>query len=182
MYMRLAFAVAAHLEPEILLIDEVLAVGDAAFQKKCLGKMGDVAKAGRTVLFVSHNMAAVQTLCTRVVLLEDGRVVANGEPAPVLARYMQRGGEDSDQWHRDPENPAQPLQFESARLRIEGAAPFQKLILDLALKSTAAHRPAFVAVDILNALGVSIMQAVPTITPFISDTKPTHLVRVTVEL
>src|SRR5207253_11300989 len=72
MYMRLAFAVAAHLEPEILIVDEVLAVGDAAFQKKCLGKMGDVAREGRTVLFVSHNMAALGHLCERSLLLEGG--------------------------------------------------------------------------------------------------------------
>jgi lipopolysaccharide transport system ATP-binding protein len=71
MYVRLAFAVAAHLDPEILLVDEVLAVGDVAFQKKCLGKMGDVAKAGRTVLFVSHNMAVIQTLCSRGICLVE---------------------------------------------------------------------------------------------------------------
>src|SRR5947199_3855201 len=74
MYVRLAFAVAAHLEPEILLVDEVLAVGDAAFQKKCLGKMGEVSRQGRTVLFVSHNMGAVSTLCRRALLMENGRV------------------------------------------------------------------------------------------------------------
>ena len=74
MYVRLAFAVAAHLEPEILIIDEVLAVGDAEFQKKCLGKMKDVSGQGRTVLFVSHNMVAVKTLCTRGILLENGMV------------------------------------------------------------------------------------------------------------
>src|SRR3712207_3907874 len=72
MYVRLAFAVAAHLEPEILIVDEVLAVGDASFQKKCLGKMGDVVRQGRTVLFVSHNMDAVAALCTHVVLVKDG--------------------------------------------------------------------------------------------------------------
>jgi lipopolysaccharide transport system ATP-binding protein len=76
MYVRLAFAVAAHLEPEILIVDEVLAVGDASFQKKCLGKIGDVAKDGRTVLFVSHNMAAVKALCTRAMLLDGGRVTS----------------------------------------------------------------------------------------------------------
>ena len=74
MYLRLAFAVAAHLEPEILLVDEVLAVGDAAFQKKCLGKMNDVAQAGRTVLLVSHNMAAISSLCTHVVMLKQGEL------------------------------------------------------------------------------------------------------------
>ena len=73
MYVRLAFAVAAHLEPEILIVDEVLAVGDAAFQKKCLGRMGQVARGGRTVLFVSHNMAAVRSLCSSAILLDGGR-------------------------------------------------------------------------------------------------------------
>src|SRR5204863_9782513 len=78
MYMRLAFSVAAHLEPQILVVDEVLAVGDASFQKKCLGKMGDVAKEGRTVLFVSHNMAAVTQLCRNAIHLQNGRVVDSG--------------------------------------------------------------------------------------------------------
>ncbi len=90
MYLRLAFAVAAHLEPEILIVDEVLAVGDAAFQKKCLGKMGDVARQGRTVLFVSHNMDAIQRLCTRCVLLEHGRIAAEGPTARVVAQYLSR--------------------------------------------------------------------------------------------
>jgi len=89
MKVRLAFAVAAHLEPEILLVDEVLAVGDAAFQKKCLGKMQDVASEGRTALFVSHNMVAVQSLCGRVIWLDDGRVVEEGGPDPVVSKYLQ---------------------------------------------------------------------------------------------
>ena len=88
MYMRLAFAVAAHLEPEILIVDEVLAVGDAQFQRKCLGKMGSVAKEGRTVLFVSHNMAAVSNLCGRGVVLEGGRVAYAGTQAEAVARYL----------------------------------------------------------------------------------------------
>jgi len=89
MYVRLAFAVAAHLEPEILLVDEVLAVGDAAFQKKCLGKMGQVAGEGRTVLFVSHNMAAVQHLCRRVVRLDKGAVRDIGDPESVITLYLE---------------------------------------------------------------------------------------------
>jgi lipopolysaccharide transport system ATP-binding protein len=88
MYVRLAFAVAAHLEPEILLVDEVLAVGDAAFQKKCLGKMGEVAKEGRTVLFVSHNMTAVQYLCGRSILLDRGEVILDGPATQVVDRYL----------------------------------------------------------------------------------------------
>ncbi len=90
MYARLAFAVAAHLEPEILLVDEVLAVGDAAFQKKCLGKMGDVAKEGRTVLFVSHNMAAIDNLCPRSVLLEQGNTMADSKTRNVIDLYLQK--------------------------------------------------------------------------------------------
>ncbi|RIK41394.1 MAG: ABC transporter ATP-binding protein [Chloroflexi bacterium] len=88
MYMRLAFAVAAHLEPEILIVDEVLAVGDVAFQKKCLGKMDEVARAGRTVLFVSHNMTAVENLCNLVIWIDSGQVVEEGAPAGVIAHYL----------------------------------------------------------------------------------------------
>jgi lipopolysaccharide transport system ATP-binding protein len=89
MYVRLAFAVAAHLEPEILLVDEVLAVGDMSFQKKCLGKMGEIGKEGRTVLFVSHNMAAVSQLCQRAILIEGGRVKADGIPGSTIDTYLQ---------------------------------------------------------------------------------------------
>lgn len=91
MYMRLAFAVAAHLEPEILIVDEVLAVGDAAFQRKCLNKMEDVGQQGRTVLFVSHNMNAVTRLCERVILLDGGRIVDDGSPHQVVTSYLQSG-------------------------------------------------------------------------------------------
>lgn len=91
MYVRLAFAVAAHLEPEILVVDEVLAVGDAEFQKKCLSKMGDVANAGRTVLFVSHNMQAVARLCSRCVLLHRGQVMMDGESHRVANAYLNSG-------------------------------------------------------------------------------------------
>ena len=88
MYVRLAFAVAAHLEPEILIVDEVLAVGDLEFQKKCLGKMGDVTQEGRTVIFVSHNLAAISNLCKRAVLLEKGKMVSIGLTNEVLSVYL----------------------------------------------------------------------------------------------
>jgi lipopolysaccharide transport system ATP-binding protein len=93
MYVRLAFAVAAHLEPEILVVDEVLAVGDQRFQRKCLGKMNEVSRHGRTVLFVSHNIAALVNLCSRAVLIEQGRVVADGAPRAVTARYLSAEAE-----------------------------------------------------------------------------------------
>lgn len=91
MYMRLAFSVAAHLEPEILLIDEVLAVGDIPFQKKCLERMGDIAKGGRTILFVSHNMQAIQKLCTRVIVLHKGRVLMEGPSDEAVSKYLGEG-------------------------------------------------------------------------------------------
>jgi len=92
MRVRLAFSVAAHLDPEILLIDEVLAVGDAEFQKKCLGKMGEVTEQGRTVLFVSHQMAAVEQLCDRVIWLDQGSVVSSGTARDIITRYLNSSG------------------------------------------------------------------------------------------
>jgi lipopolysaccharide transport system ATP-binding protein len=90
MFMRLAFAVAAHMEPEILLVDEVLAVGDAAFQRKCMGKMEGIARENRTILFVSHNMSAVQSLCHRAIWLDNGRIMAHGNTREVVSEYLQK--------------------------------------------------------------------------------------------
>jgi lipopolysaccharide transport system ATP-binding protein len=89
MYVRLAFSVAAHLEPEILLVDEVLAVGDAEFQQRCLGRMEDFSGTGRTVLFVSHNMQTINQLCDRVIWLDEGRIAEDGEPSRVVTNYLQ---------------------------------------------------------------------------------------------
>ena len=97
MQVRLAFAVAAHLEPEILVVDEVLAVGDAEFQKKCLGKMGDVAAPrSRTILFVSHNMAAIEALCSRCIYLDHGRVAFDGPTHEAISRYLSAGSESHE--------------------------------------------------------------------------------------
>ncbi|MBD0325144.1 MAG: ABC transporter ATP-binding protein [Pyrinomonadaceae bacterium] len=102
MYLRLAFAVAAHLEPEILLVDEVLAVGDAAFQNKCLGKMSDIAGEGRTVLFVSHNMPAIKNLCHRALLLDRGQIEREGDAASVVQYYLQGDYQSSKKvWAQD---------------------------------------------------------------------------------
>ncbi len=119
MYVRLAFAVAAHLESEILLIDEVLAVGDAEFQKKCLGKMSDVARAGRTVLFVSHNMPAIQNLCGRAVVIHHGRVEMDDVPEKAIAHYIETcGASRGSEFRRAPETvpAAAEAWVESARL------------------------------------------------------------------
>jgi lipopolysaccharide transport system ATP-binding protein len=102
MYVRLAFAVAAHLTPEILLIDEVLAVGDAEFQRRCLGRMNEVARSGRTVVFVSHNLESIERLCSRAVLLSGGRVAKSGPAAEVIAHYVSdRGGRERNVDLRD---------------------------------------------------------------------------------
>jgi lipopolysaccharide transport system ATP-binding protein len=121
MYVRLAFAIAAHLEPEILVVDEVLSVGDAAFQKQCLGKMQDVNRQGRTVLFVSHNMAAVKALCTRAALLKDGRMIRTGEVNDTIADYLSGGLDEASEreWRSISEAPGN----EHIRLRVVKVRP-----------------------------------------------------------
>ncbi len=128
MYVRLAFAVAAHLEPEILIVDEVLAVGDDQFQKKCLGKMSEVAKEGRTVLFVSHNMAAVQRFCSRALLLKEGRLAMVGDTEDVLAAYLAQGADASLRWKRNGvENPHAPCYFTEIWLADEEDEPLSSV-------------------------------------------------------
>ncbi|MDP7348054.1 MAG: ABC transporter ATP-binding protein [Phycisphaeraceae bacterium] len=105
MYTRLAFAVAAHLQPEILIVDEVLAVGDAGFQRKCIQKMAQVAGGGRTVLFVSHNMGSITELCDRVILLKDGRVAMTGDPDDVIRAYLEEGSNEARVVLRDQVRP-----------------------------------------------------------------------------
>jgi lipopolysaccharide transport system ATP-binding protein len=133
MYVRLAFAVAAHLEPEILLVDEVLAVGDAAFQKKCLGKMGDVAKQGRTVLFVSHNMRAIEALCSRAALLDCGRIVIDDRPSEVVICYTAKLRETVDASQAEiafPLDPSKSTQIKRLRvLNDAGKATLQHDVL-----------------------------------------------------
>ena len=134
MYVRLAFAVAAHLEPEILIVDEVLAVGDAEFQKKCLGKMGEVAKGGRTVLFVSHNMQAVTSLCNRAVLIDQGRVIGSGHPSSVIRNYLKQVitavSSARDQIWNDPTTAPGNDRIRLHRIRLIAESPLQEIDLD----------------------------------------------------
>jgi lipopolysaccharide transport system ATP-binding protein len=116
MYVRLAFAVAAHLEPDILVIDEVLAVGDYAFQQKCLNKMHDVSTQGRTVLFVSHNMGAINRLCTRAILLDQGRILTMGPTSEVSQQYMAQGGA-GDTVFAQAHNPEKPMNLRRVAMR-----------------------------------------------------------------
>ena len=144
MYVRLAFAVAAHLEPEIMLVDEVLAVGDAAFQRKCLGKMGDVARGGRTVLFVSHNMAAVQNLCGRALWLDGGRLVADGDTGRVVANYLRTASQArAEQVWADPRTAPGTVDVRLARVAVVPADPDRE-------GSLTVRTPFHVEVDYLN--------------------------------
>jgi len=115
MYVRLAFAVAAHLEPEILVVDEVLAVGDSGFQKKCLGKMGEVAKEGRTVLFVSHNMGAIHSLCSQCILLDRGKLISYSTTDEIISTYISLGVEKNIEF-RQIHNPEKPINLRRALL------------------------------------------------------------------
>jgi lipopolysaccharide transport system ATP-binding protein len=126
MYLRLGFSVAAHLEPEILLVDEVLAVGDVEFQKKCLGKIGDIARSGRTVVFASHNLTAVQSLCGRALCLDSGRLVGDGDSRRVISDYLREhsAGSTEREWSGGETAPGStPVRLRGVRVRPEGGSP-----------------------------------------------------------
>jgi lipopolysaccharide transport system ATP-binding protein len=170
MYMRLAFAVAAHLEPEILIVDEVLAVGDAAFQRKCLGRMDQVAYGGRTVLFVSHNLDAVRRLCRRTLLLQQGKVEALGPTADVLARYLARAERSGgpDDWlelagvHRTGSGAARftALRYTSRDEAFAGHPyPNGPLVLEVVVDSTAELTVDSMAVNLSSAGGTLLLNA-----------------------
>jgi lipopolysaccharide transport system ATP-binding protein len=132
MYMRLAFSVAAHLEPEILIVDEVLSVGDAQFQKKCLGRMEHTAKEGRTVLFVSHNLQTVLSLCNRGILLDQGRVAASGSVQDVVAAYRELGTSNQIErtWNAAEQAPGNDfIKLRSARLRLASGSAANQLTI-----------------------------------------------------
>jgi lipopolysaccharide transport system ATP-binding protein len=163
MQLRLGFAVAAHMEPEILIVDEVLAVGDAAFQKKCMGKMGDVARGGRTVLFVSHNMVAVQILCERALILEKGKLAGDTKDVGQAVRHYGGYGTGSSKWVRGSNEFAldQKMSFTSIECQILSDQSRHTITLKVELKSLKPHSPAFIAFDITDASMTPIMQALP---------------------
>ena len=182
MYVRLAFAVAAHLEPEILLVDEVLAVGDAAFQKKCLGKMGDVAHEGRTVLFVSHNMAAVRSLCPRGLLFETGELRIDDTAQVCVDAYAVKSeGVQDGRWTRSVHGTS-PLEFREISVELQGEQPDMTLLLDICAESIREHKKAFIAIDVASTIGTTIMQILPSAQPFISDQIGLHRIKLRVKL
>ncbi len=167
MYVRLAFAVAAHLEPEILLVDEVLAVGDINFQKKCLGKMGDVARAGRTVVLVSHSMAAINALCSRCIIIDRGAIEFDGHTAEATARYYAESldvvdGSDLSARPRKGNGKArftsisvQPLDSDGRPLQV--AYPGCDLNITVDLKCESAFAPANLAIIFYDSTGYRVI-------------------------
>ncbi len=165
MQLRLAFSVAAFLEPEILIIDEVLAVGDAEFQKKCLNKMKDVSmNEGRTVLFVSHDMNAIKTLSNTAILLDGGKIVKNDKVGEVIPLYLNRI-QLTNNWKR-PEKTAAP-HFTNVSIVIKDHQPQLKLEVIFTVKSDVKMNKAFVAFNISSNTGTMIGQAIPNLDPFI---------------
>ena len=181
MYVRLAFAVAAHLDPEILIVDEVLAVGDAEFQKKCLGKMKEVSAGGhRTVLFVSHNMAAVSALCERVVLLASGRLAADGDPTSVIAQYMAPLSRERSADVDTSDHPGRQLGCKPTILRVRAltgshlvtaVTPLQDVTLELLVKLPAQVRNPRFSLGFDNARGERVF----ALATFLSATAPSHV-------
>lgn len=181
MYVRLAFAVAAHLEPEILVVDEVLAVGDVAFQKKCLSRMRTVAAHGRTVLFVSHNMAAITALCERGLLLHNGGLVVMADVDSVVerCRLLTEAGEASG---ARTAKPGTPIHIAQVKAVIEQAPSGHNLTLEVHLEERGSHKRAFMAFDIVAPNGTCVMQALPTQDCFVLSKSGVHVVKVAIDL
>jgi lipopolysaccharide transport system ATP-binding protein len=184
MYVRLAFAVAAHLEPEILIVDEVLAVGDAEFQKKCLGKMDEVSrKQGRTVLFVSHNHAAMRSLCTHGLILRNGMASPKYDVVSALEHYASERRRSVDSSWRRPANLAKSeVHFVSIDAGLESR--LRKLILSCraVIRSEAGGRAAAITVLIADQNGARIMQVQPQYGPLIGGSPGIYAIELSVEL
>ena len=183
MYVRLAFAVAAHLEPEILIVDEVLAVGDMEFQRKCLGRMSEVAMTGRTVLFVSHNQQALRTLCTHGIVLSQGKASAKHDISLALRAYSLEGAKTlAYSWHRTSGALRPAARFESIVSSLRGAQPDLQLECICEIEISSATRPLMIAVDVTDANQFPIMQAVPSPNGFIGGDRGTYEIRIVIAL
>jgi|CXWL01.1.fsa_nt_gi lipopolysaccharide transport system ATP-binding protein len=163
MYVRLAFAVAAHLEPDVLIIDEVLAVGDAEFQKRCLGKMGEVAREGRTVLFVSHNMAAIQKLCARAILLRNGKVALVGPVHECIAGHLGGVCTDaaiSDLARTDPRFWLKRIALKDVQgTRTANFSYDQKVVVEIEFEQSEAVSNLELTLRIATAIGTSVFSS-----------------------
>jgi len=182
MYVRLAFAVAAHLEPEILVVDEVLAVGDTEFQRKCLGKMSQVSKTGRTVLFVSHNPMALRTLCTHGLVLRNGVARPKQDIISALAHYSSEHElRLARSWVRS-EDRTSPVRFESIDIRLKGQQPKFSLECKCIIVWEETARPAMIDVDVVDPNFFAIMQAQPSYAAFIGGAPGSYQLDLNIEL
>jgi lipopolysaccharide transport system ATP-binding protein len=168
MYVRLAFAVAAHLDIDIVFVDEVLAVGDAAFQRKCLAKMEDVGRAGRTVVFVSHSMAAITRLCPRAILLENGRVARDGSSVEVTHHYLASGlGTTAERVWSDPATAPgnEMVRLRAVRLKnirgfVTDSFEIQEIVcIDIEYDNLPSHRKPYANIQVFNEQGILILSA-----------------------
>lgn len=165
MYVRLAFAVAAHLEPEVLVVDEVLSVGDAQFQKKCLGKMREVAEGGRTVLFVSHHMAMIRKLCRRSLMLGDGRLIAQGETDDVVNKYFAGGENDPSSAPKLPvSNVRTGVTLENLRIDCRSSADSVDVDLRLTIHSRHLVSSLGIGVHLTTRDGLTLSKLLPGMT------------------
>jgi lipopolysaccharide transport system ATP-binding protein len=190
MYVRLAFAVAAHLEPEILIVDEVLSVGDAAFQKKCLGKMNDVLHEGRTVLFVSHNMSAVSALCQRVLLMEQGQLIFDGITSAGIDHYVRAASVASSvdlSTVTERHGPHEYGRFLSVSMFNRAGRPCdhfsmgETMIVEMEVECSQRLYPAEIGFGLQNSFGVTLHLFVSTWEGLHLDLEPgRHRFRVTV--
>jgi lipopolysaccharide transport system ATP-binding protein len=183
LYVRLAFAVAAHLEPEILVVDEVLAVGDAEFQKKCLGKMSEVARGGRTILFVSHNQGAIKNLCTHGLVLRAGSSTPKLDVQAALNHYSSEYQKAAGSSWQRPTSVDRPFaRFEAFEVRLEGEQPKHRLLCKSMIRYERPGRPALITVDVFDAGLAPIMQAEPRTAPFIGGSPGVYMVDIEIEL
>ncbi|MDK3155369.1 ABC transporter ATP-binding protein [Kamptonema cortianum] len=165
MYVRLAFAVAAHLDPDILIVDEVLAVGDQEFQNKCVGKMKDVTRSGRTVIFVSHSMDVIRKLCSRAILLEKGRICADGTPTEVISTYLSRNIRQSEEFRQDAD-PSKKLQLNAVWLerpqQSSSAHPLysEKILINIEYEVRERSTSGAVAIVIHTMDGINVFVTV----------------------
>ncbi len=180
MYVRLAFAVAAHLEPEVLLVDEVLAVGDAEFQRRCLGRMEDLGQSGRTVLFVSHQMQAIAQLCDRALWLDGGQVALDGPSGDVVAQYLQSGivGGSSREWEDLDIAPGNDLvRIRSARVVQDGSEAAavdvrRPLGIEIGFKVLRRGEPVFPKIKVVDQRGDVAFNAMDTHPRWLEPTRP----------
>jgi len=179
MQLRLAFSVAAFLEPEIMIIDEVLAVGDAGFQKKCMGKMEDVSRSGRTILFVSHDLNAVSNLCKKAILLEGGAIKCSGNTQEVISAYMQ-SADVSSTWSQ--KKVITKPHFKTVGVKLKGEQPAHKLEVNFEIQCAADMLPAFVAFDISDKKSTPLGQAIPVLDPFITAANEIKKYKVEIDL